>query len=89
MLARDMYSPLHISWILVYVFFGSSYMGFDIATKISPALGPPLMIVFVCITNVLLITSLISLLTNSLTKVCYEGFKFSTLSCTGLPLWLC
>ena len=44
-------------------------MGFDIATKISPFWGPPLMIAFVCITNILLITSLISLLTNSLTKV--------------------
>ena len=70
MLARDHFSPAHISWILVYVFFGSSYMGFDIAMQISPVLGPPLMIVFVCITNILLITSLISLLTNSLTKVC-------------------
>ena len=69
MLARDQFTPAHISWILVYVFFGSSYLGFDVAQKISPVLGPPLMIVFVCITNILLITSVISLLTNSLTKV--------------------
>lgn len=69
MLARDTFSVRHISWILVYVFFGSSYMGFDTATKISPMLGPPLMMVFVALTNILLLTSLISLLSNSLTKV--------------------
>jgi type IV secretory pathway VirB2 component (pilin) len=69
MLARDHFSVGHISWILVYVFFGSSYMGLDFSSQISPMLGPPLMVVFVCMTNVLLITSLISLLTNSLTKV--------------------
>jgi hypothetical protein len=47
-----------MSWILVKVFFGSSYLGFDVAQEISPALGPPLMIVFVTLTNILLITSL-------------------------------
>lgn len=39
-------------------------------SQISPILGPPLMFIFVCLTNILLITSLISLLSNSLTKVC-------------------
>lgn len=38
--------------------------------QISPILGPPLMFIFVCMTNILLITSLISLMSNSLTKVC-------------------
>lgn len=37
--------------------------------QISPILGPPLMFIFVCMTNILLVTSLISLLSNSLTKV--------------------
>ncbi|KAF2240081.1 hypothetical protein EV356DRAFT_527920 [Viridothelium virens] len=69
LLARDYFTPLEMSWILINVFFGSSYLGFDIAQKISPILGPPLMLIFVCLTNILLITSLISLLSNSLTKV--------------------
>ena len=69
MLARDTFTVRHISWILVYVFFGSSYMGFDTATKINPMLGPPLMMIFVALTNILLLTSLISLLSNSLTKI--------------------
>ena len=36
---------------------------------ISPQLGPPLMIIFVILTNMLLITSLISLLSNSFSRV--------------------
>ncbi|KAF2458897.1 hypothetical protein BDY21DRAFT_339188 [Lineolata rhizophorae] len=69
LLARDQFTLREMSWVLVKVFFGSSYLGFDVAQKISPLLGPPLMLIFVCMTNILLITSLISLLSNSLTKV--------------------
>src|ERR1700728_4141488 len=58
-----------MSWILVKVFFGSSYIGFDVMKQISPVFGPPLMLVFVCLTNILLITSLISILSNSFLKV--------------------
>ncbi|KAK4574848.1 hypothetical protein LTR86_001690 [Recurvomyces mirabilis] len=68
-LARGVYSVSKMNWILIKVFFGSSYLGFDVAEEISPILGPPLMFIFVCMTNILLITSLISLLSNSLTKV--------------------
>ncbi|WPH04616.1 Hypothetical protein R9X50_00750800 [Acrodontium crateriforme] len=68
-LARGTYSFSQMNWILIKVFFGSSYLGFDVAEKISPVLGPPLMFIFVCLTNILLITSLISLLSNSLSKV--------------------
>ncbi|KAI9846549.1 MAG: hypothetical protein M1838_001245 [Thelocarpon superellum] len=69
MLARDRFSLSEMSWILIQVFFGSSYLGFDIMREISPILGPPLMLTFVCMTNILLITVLISLLSNRLTKV--------------------
>ncbi|KAF2121480.1 hypothetical protein BDV96DRAFT_564336 [Lophiotrema nucula] len=69
LLARDQFTPREMSWILIKVFFGSSYLGFDVAQEISPYFGPPIMLVFVALTNILLITSLISLLSNSLTKV--------------------
>ncbi|TKA62017.1 hypothetical protein B0A55_10288 [Friedmanniomyces simplex] len=68
-LARGTMSAGKINWILIQVFFGSSYLGFGIAEEISPLLGPPLMFVFVCLTNFLLLSTLISLLSNSLTKV--------------------
>ncbi|KAI4129485.1 MAG: hypothetical protein LQ338_002202 [Usnochroma carphineum] len=55
--------------IVIILFFGSSYLGFDIASEISPALGPTLMLFFVILTNFLLLTSLIAILSQSLTKV--------------------
>jgi hypothetical protein len=58
-----------MSWILIKVFFGSSYLGFDIMNDINATLGPPLMLIFVTMTNILLITSLISILSDSFSKV--------------------
>lgn len=69
LLARGLFTFRQMSLILTKVFFGSSYLGFDIAEKISPYLGLPLMLIFVVLTQILLITSLISILSNSLTKV--------------------
>jgi hypothetical protein len=69
LLARDSFTLSEMSWILIKVFFGSSYLGFDIMRDISPILGPPLMLIFVCMTNILLITSLISILSDSFSKV--------------------
>ncbi|KAF5872776.1 putative receptor-activated ca2+-permeable cation channel protein [Botrytis fragariae] len=69
LLARDSFTLGEMSWVLVKVFFGSSYLGFDIMYQISPQLGPPLMLVFVCLTNILLITSLISILSDSFSKI--------------------
>lgn len=69
LLARDTFTLSEMSWILIKVFFGSSYIGFDIMNQISPHLGPPLMLIFVTMTNILLITSLISILSDSFSKV--------------------
>ncbi|ETN41937.1 uncharacterized protein HMPREF1541_03876 [Cyphellophora europaea CBS 101466] len=69
MLARDKISINEMSWILIKVFFGSSYLGFDVAVTISPLFGYTLMLIFVCLTNILLLTSLVSLVSNSLTEV--------------------
>ncbi|KAI5795609.1 hypothetical protein EDC01DRAFT_59034 [Geopyxis carbonaria] len=69
LISRDRMSTADMSWTLINVFFGSSYMGFDAMREVSPVLGPPLMLVFVILTNILLITSLISLLSNSLTNM--------------------
>ncbi|KAM3069383.1 hypothetical protein ACMFMG_005488 [Clarireedia jacksonii] len=69
LLARDTFTLGEMSWVLIKVFFGSSYLGFDIMNDISPQLGPPLMLIFVCMTNILLITSLISILSDSFSKV--------------------
>ena len=69
MLARDKIGVGEVAWTLLEVFFGASAIGFDFAPKVSYILGAPLMFVFACLTNILLITSLISLLSSSLMRV--------------------
>ncbi|KAK5079196.1 hypothetical protein LTR64_002383 [Lithohypha guttulata] len=43
MLARDRLTLNEVSWLLIKVFFGSSYLGFDVAVQISPIFGYTLM----------------------------------------------
>lgn len=43
MLARDKITLSEMSWILIKVFFGSTYLGFDVAADISDIFGTPLM----------------------------------------------
>ncbi|QKX53072.1 uncharacterized protein TRUGW13939_00143 [Talaromyces rugulosus] len=69
MLARDRLTLSQMSWILVKVFFGSATLGLDVAQEISPVFGYGLMIIFVCMTNILLISSVISLMSLSLEGV--------------------
>ncbi|CRG86599.1 UPF0182 protein [Talaromyces islandicus] len=69
MLARDRLTLGEMSWILVKVFFGSATLGLDVAQDISPVFGYGLMIIFVCMTNILLISSVISLMSLSLEGV--------------------
>ncbi|KAM0144896.1 hypothetical protein ACHAP3_000015 [Botrytis cinerea] len=73
LLARDSFTLGEMSWVLIKVFFGSSYLGFDIMNQISPQFGPPLMLIFVCMTNILLITSLISILSDTFSKKVHCG----------------
>ncbi|CEH11916.1 TRANSIENT RECEPTOR POTENTIAL ION CHANNEL PROTEIN [Ceraceosorus bombacis] len=58
-----------IMWLMLKIWFGSSYIGFDTATDFSPIFGPPLMVFFAIMANTLLLTVLISLLSNTFTVV--------------------
>ncbi|KAK6331697.1 hypothetical protein TWF718_002243 [Orbilia javanica] len=83
LLARDTVSLGDMTWLLIKVFFGGSFFGFDMMKRISPVLGAPLMLIFVTMTNILLITSLISLLSTSISAVMSNAreeylFGFST-----------
>ena len=69
LLARGAFSVPEMSWFLVRVFFGGSSLGFEIMRDINPKLGPPLMVIFVCMTNVLLITSLICIQRDAFARV--------------------
>ncbi|UZJ56338.1 hypothetical protein CBS101457_005658 [Exobasidium rhododendri] len=58
-----------IVWIMMKVWFGNSYVGFDTAQSFSPIFGPTLMVLFAVMANTLLLTILISLLSNTFSTV--------------------
>ncbi|CAN6669889.1 hypothetical protein TRVA0_042S00606 [Trichomonascus vanleenenianus] len=63
-LGRDSFTINRMFWLLISVFFGSSYAGFEASSIISPTFGPSLMLIFVTLTNILLVTVLVSILSN-------------------------
>ncbi|KAK9454321.1 hypothetical protein V1511DRAFT_460364 [Dipodascopsis uninucleata] len=63
-LGRDHFAVNQMAWLLIRVFFGAPYDGLDAASEISPVFGPTLMLIFVILTNVLLITVVISILSQ-------------------------
>ncbi len=69
LVGRDSFSLKSMSWILTKIFFGSSYVGFDIMNDIDPIFGPPLMVIFVTLSSILLMGSLTGMLSNSFSRV--------------------
>lgn len=51
-------TPQQMAMNLTKIFYGSSYVGFDMMTDIDPLLGPPLMFIFVTLSSILLMGSL-------------------------------
>ncbi|KAK6087579.1 ion transporter [Seiridium cupressi] len=69
LIGRDSYSFNHMAMIVTKIFFGSSYVGFDIMDNIDPIFGPPLMLIFVTLSSILLMGSLTGMLSNSFSRV--------------------
>ncbi|KAF2083737.1 hypothetical protein K490DRAFT_69529 [Saccharata proteae CBS 121410] len=69
LLARGNLAFNELSGLLLRVFFGASLIGFNVADQISPFMGLPLMVVFACMTNFLLISTLTGTVSNSSHKV--------------------
>lgn len=69
MLAMGHYPLDSLSITILKCFFGAGVQGFDIAQKVSPYLGLPVMVIFVVLTNQLLITSMMAHISNSLRQV--------------------
>ncbi|KAA8916064.1 hypothetical protein TRICI_001787 [Trichomonascus ciferrii] len=63
-LGRDVFTISKMFWMLVEVFFGAASSGFAAAPQISEEFGPVLMLIFVTLTNILLITVLVSILSQ-------------------------
>ncbi|KAG2011863.1 calcium activated cation channel [Coprinopsis cinerea AmutBmut pab1-1] len=70
-LARNQagYSAGQISWWMLDLWFGLDASGFDNATKFHPVLGPILMVTYACLSNTLLLTVLVSILSNTFATI--------------------
>lgn len=69
LVGREVYSLKKMTMFLTKIFFGSSYVGFDIMHDIDPIFGPPLMIIFIILSSILLTGSLTGMLSNSFSRV--------------------
>jgi hypothetical protein len=69
LIGRDLFSFARMAGILGKIFFGSSYVGFEVMHDIDPVFGPPLMILFITLSSFLLMGSLTGMLSNSFSRV--------------------
>ncbi|GJN76664.1 hypothetical protein PLIIFM63780_000150 [Purpureocillium lilacinum] len=69
LVGRDTFGLGRMTGILTKIFFGSSYVGFEIMNQIDPIFGPPLMIIFITLSSILLTGSLTGMLSNSFSRV--------------------
>ncbi|KAK1749846.1 calcium channel YVC1 [Echria macrotheca] len=69
LIGRDSYTFRDMVWFLTKIFLGSSYVGFDIMKGIDPIFGPPLMLLFIMLSSILLMGSLTGMLSNSFSRV--------------------
>ncbi|KUI53742.1 Calcium channel YVC1 [Cytospora mali] len=69
LLGRDNFTLKTMAMYLTKIFYGSSYVGFDIMDKIDPVFGPPLMYSFITLSSFLLMGSLTGMLSNSFSRV--------------------
>ncbi|KAF9234138.1 hypothetical protein BU15DRAFT_53008 [Melanogaster broomeanus] len=69
MLASDTWTIGGITWFMVQIWFGNNYLSFGQATTFHPVLGPILMTCFAALSNTLLLTILISILSNTAARI--------------------
>ena len=69
LVGRESFTLARMSMVLTKIFFGSSYVGFDIMEEIDPVFGPPLMLIFITLSSILLMGSLTGMLSNSFSRV--------------------
>ncbi|KAH7097404.1 receptor-activated Ca2+-permeable cation channel [Auriculariales sp. MPI-PUGE-AT-0066] len=58
-----------IAWLMVQVSFGNTYLSFQQASDFHKTFGPTLMVLFAAMSNTLLVTILISILSNTYSRI--------------------
>ncbi|KAF8596769.1 hypothetical protein BDV93DRAFT_479992 [Ceratobasidium sp. AG-I] len=68
-LGRDAFGSGQIAWWMLDLWFGLDASGFDQATAFHPQFGPILMISYACLSNTLLLTVLVSILSHTFSNI--------------------
>ncbi|KAG7093687.1 hypothetical protein E1B28_007345 [Marasmius oreades] len=63
------YTAGTIAWWMLDLWFGLDASGFDKATEFHPLMGPVLMVTYACLSNTLLLTVLVSILSNTFATI--------------------
>ncbi|PIL35412.1 transporter [Ganoderma sinense ZZ0214-1] len=63
------WSVKSIAWLMVQIWFGNTYLSFAQAESFHPIFGPVLMTMFAALSNTLLLTILISILSNTFARI--------------------
>ncbi|KIL69255.1 hypothetical protein M378DRAFT_21449 [Amanita muscaria Koide BX008] len=58
-----------IAWWMLDLYFGLDATGFNEASSFHPVFGPMLMVIYACMSNTLLLTVLVSILTNTFANI--------------------
>ncbi|KAG8693097.1 hypothetical protein FRC09_010733, partial [Ceratobasidium sp. 395] len=58
-----------IAWLMTQIWFGNTYLSFSMAESFHPVFGPILMTTFAALSNTLLVTILISILSNTFARI--------------------
>ncbi|KAI9463324.1 hypothetical protein BJY52DRAFT_79038 [Lactarius psammicola] len=69
MLGSEKWTLKSIAWLMVQIWFGNTYLSFGQASSFHPFFGPILMVGFAALSNTLLLTILISTLSNTFTRI--------------------
>lgn len=69
LMARDQFTLGDMTWRITQIFYGNTGVGFDIMQDIDRNFGPPLMILFITLSSILLTGSLTGMLSNSFSRV--------------------
>ncbi|KAJ7931371.1 receptor-activated Ca2+-permeable cation channel [Mycena leptocephala] len=68
-LGKETRSIKSIAWLMVQIWFGNTYLSFGEAMSFHPFFGPILMTAFAALSNTLLLTILISILSNTVARI--------------------
>lgn len=81
-LASGTWTIRNIAWLMVQIWFGSTYLSFGQAKSFHPVFGPILMTCFAALSGTLLLTILISILSNTAARIDANATQEFLFQCT-------